>query len=58
MNIFFMSFIYSDSVEVGSIFYSSFCMGLAYWIIFMFVMTRDEYGDDRDGCMKDRMGWL
>ena len=24
----------------------------------MFVLMRDEYGIDRDGCMRERMGWL
>ena len=24
----------------------------------MFVLMRDEYGHDRDGCMKERMRWM
>ena len=33
-------------------------MGLGHWINFMFVLMRDEYGHDRDGCIKERMGWV
>ena len=58
MKILLMSFIYSASFGVGSMFWSIFCTGLGFWIIFMFVWMRDEYGIDRDGCMKEPMGWL